>query len=1022
MRKLTYLLISLILSIGLINAQTTTAKSAVEKQKTPIVKFEKAAKQPLKKQVKKYAAERNLSLPYQYLGQNKPKDYSIKGTKAYLYSNGPIVTNPGGGPGGSDYSLLEAPNNSFGFGHSISSHYMIADDVIINATSWTIDSIGFYAYQTGSDTNSTITEYQVMIFDGNPSSPSSSVVWGDTITNILSSTSWSGIYRGSDTTNSDRPVMLSYVNTSGLVLSGGEYWIAWRCAGSLTSGPWAPPITIPGQTATGNAMQWDNTSWAPVVDADPQGFPFEIYGTEVPASCPFPTNIIAQNVTDVSADISWTENGSATQWDIEYGVSGFTPTGTPTVSGVTANPYSLTGLTAGTTYDIYVRADCGGGNYSMWYGPYTFSTLACAPASQCIFTLTFNDSYGDGWNGAAVDFYQNSLFLGSYTLNGGSSGTENIYLCDGMTIDILWTSGSYDDECSFTLTDGSGQTVISFSDGSVYTDGDTIHSFTNTCPTCPTPQNLTVSNTTMTSADLGWTEIGSATTWDIEIGPTGFTPTGTPTNAGVTANPYTITGLTAGTEYDFYVRSDCGGGDLSTWAGPFTFHTEACDAVDQCYYVIDMHDSYGDGWNGGTLVVVQGSITVAQFTMDDGADLTDSVALCNGGTILLTWMQGIYDDEISFEFYDPFGIEVVSIADASTLTNGQLVQSFTASCTPPSCPAPFNLSASNMTTTSADLDWTPGGSETEWEIEYGPTGYSTGGTSVSVTAHPYTLTGLNVGTTYDYYVRAICGAGDTSIWEGPYTFNTQCDVISTFGWVDDFESGAIPCWSIVSNNTETWYLDDGTNSSPNSGTYDMVVDYDANLNAQEEYLYSPIFDLTSIASPEITFFWNMSYYWAVNPYDNYDVFLIATGDGGTTWDTLWTEPTDSFDNWVWYDTTLSLLTYTNVTDFQFAFLYEGLDGAAVYIDDVKIDYPVNSENSIVKENDIRIYPNPTNGRLYITATNNSVVTVYNIVGDIVYSGILNKPYIDISDLDNGSYIVKVNNGTNISTKKISLIK
>ncbi|PKR79643.1 hypothetical protein CW751_14220, partial [Brumimicrobium salinarum] len=94
-------------------------------------------------------------------------------------------------------------------------------------------------------------------------------------------------------------------------------------------------------------------------------------------------------------------------------------------------------------------------------------------------------------------------------------------------------------------------------------------------PTCPEPSTLNASNITATTADLDWTENGSATLWDIELGAVGFTPTGTPTNTGVTTNPFNLTGLTPETDYDFYVRSDCGGGDESTWVGPFSFSTPA---------------------------------------------------------------------------------------------------------------------------------------------------------------------------------------------------------------------------------------------------------------------------------------------------------------------------------------------------------------------------------------------------------------------------------------------------------------
>src|SRR5690606_7709287 len=66
--------------------------------------------------------------------------------------------------------------------------------------------------------------------------------------------------------------------------------------------------------------------------------------------------------------------------------------------------------------------------------------------------------------------------------------------------------------------------------------------------------------------------------WNIEYGPSGFAPgTGTVVN-GVT-NPYTIPGLTADTQYDFYVQTDCGAGDLSEWVGPQTFLTGYCSSV-----------------------------------------------------------------------------------------------------------------------------------------------------------------------------------------------------------------------------------------------------------------------------------------------------------------------------------------------------------------------------------------------------------------------------------------------------------
>jgi hypothetical protein len=91
-------------------------------------------------------------------------------------------------------------------------------------------------------------------------------------------------------------------------------------------------------------------------------------------ACPTPTNQVETNITTSSADLGWTENGSATTWNIEYGPKGFTQ-GSGTTTSVTANPYTLSGLSDGTTYDWYVQADCGGGSTRSWCGASDFTTL-----------------------------------------------------------------------------------------------------------------------------------------------------------------------------------------------------------------------------------------------------------------------------------------------------------------------------------------------------------------------------------------------------------------------------------------------------------------------------------------------------------------------------------------------------------------------------------------------------------------------------------------------------------------------
>lgn len=92
----------------------------------------------------------------------------------------------------------------------------------------------------------------------------------------------------------------------------------------------------------------------------------------------------------------------------------------------------------------------------------------------------------------------------------------------------------------------------------------------------------------------------------------------------------------------------------------------------------------------------------------------------------------------------------------------------------PTCPQPTNFTLLGSTTTTASLDWNPGGGESEWQVQYGPAGFALGtGTNVSVLTNSNTqLNGLTPQSFYTAYVRAICTPGDSSFWAGPVNFNT----------------------------------------------------------------------------------------------------------------------------------------------------------------------------------------------------------------------------------------------------------
>jgi len=77
-------------------------------------------------------------------------------------------------------------------------------------------------------------------------------------------------------------------------------------------------------------------------------------------------------------------------------------------------------------------------------------------SAQCDIVIDMQDSYGDGWNGASLKVYNGADLLGTATIANGTSGQAIITVPDMALISLVWVSGSYDGEISFTVTNGIG--------------------------------------------------------------------------------------------------------------------------------------------------------------------------------------------------------------------------------------------------------------------------------------------------------------------------------------------------------------------------------------------------------------------------------------------------------------------------------------------------------------------------------------------------------------------------------------
>ena len=99
-------------------------------------------------------------------------------------------------------------------------------------------------------------------------------------------------------------------------------------------------------------------------------------------SCVEPYKPWIDGETQTSAMLNWTDPmASATDYQIEVGLSGFavgagaeTNAYTPNLTAAQVQSFEMTGLNASTAYDVYIRTNCGGGDYSVWTGPYSLLT------------------------------------------------------------------------------------------------------------------------------------------------------------------------------------------------------------------------------------------------------------------------------------------------------------------------------------------------------------------------------------------------------------------------------------------------------------------------------------------------------------------------------------------------------------------------------------------------------------------------------------------------------------------------
>lgn len=373
------------------------------------------------------------------------------------------------------------------------------------------------------------------------------------------------------------------------------------------------------------------------------------------ADCPSPVSLGVTNLSSATATANWTAVGPGTEWDLEYGPTGFTQGTGTLVSDLVATTYNFIGLTPATTYQFYVRSECATED-SLWSPPFSFTT-ACLPVAA--FSENF-DAYPAGWGSAlpvcwtkggsindvnlqtgsvAPASAPNYLYMWGYNgttvsyasmpvVSNLTAGTHRLrfkayegfntdrvlevgYLTDGGDVSTyVWIAevalGIGDENNQeFIVTPGilpATAVRLVFRNGGV-PDGSTNAYIDDVnweaIPTCLEPADLFVSEITSNSADFAWSAPSTAPANGYEYylstsstNPTASTPATGSVAAGITELNLTL--LTPATQYYIWVRSVCSSSDSGIWVGSASFKT-LCVAVTE---YTENFDSYTATWNG----------------------------------------------------------------------------------------------------------------------------------------------------------------------------------------------------------------------------------------------------------------------------------------------------------------------------------------------------------------------------------------------------------------------------------------
>ncbi len=569
---------------------------------------------------------------------------------------------------------------------------------------------------------------------------------------------------------------------------------------------------------------------------------------------------------------------------------------------------------------------------SIVYGPEDYAIVAGTN------TLTFTTPYF--WNG--TDNILVEICNGDP--NNGTAGVTTYT----QNATVPWTTGlSFNGSHTYRADNlanlcGSATTT---NNGTQTTRPDITFSWTPSSTTgCYLPSGTSISNITAISASASWNPptVGSpaaAYNWELRTsGAAGSGSTGLIASGNTATTTVNFSSLLPSTNYSFYIKSDCGSGNISLWSGGYNFITLCAP--------IPLFSENFDGasipnlplcWSsilrGGTIsssatlttTTTNAYTTPNAVTMyNSNSTSTDDIILVSppvsnlsAGTYQLSFYAknsvlgqdievGTLDGNTATANFTPletvtvttayqkFNVSFANYSGTDTYIGLRRLNATTFSYVYldninweliPSCVEPNTLIVSNILSTAAQLDWTPPSSSSpaSYEIYYATTSTtptsSTMPVATGITNPTFNFTSLIPSTRYFVWVRSNCGSGGVSAWSSKDSFLTAC--VPTSSFTENFDASVTPnlpvCWSkILRGATLSTFATVNTTSTNAYSTPKGVTMYNSSSTSTDDIiLVSPPLGNLAAGTYQLSFY-------AKNSILGQDVEIGTLDDNTTT--------------------------------------------------------------------------------------------------------------------------------------------